>query len=463
MTRVPISTITSSPMSPIAGHSHPCLQTPTMVARYAEGETPIPSTKTWKRTGFLEVETGDLATNKSEQAERAAISRRAEGTPRSSNSTGLERRRRSQNGLYSRLFVKKIQAMDRGNWQRVLEELDEAEHEALLTSKGLDFWHGDFCVTVSMYAACISKMAEMRRWREALAILKRMRAVGVSPNQYAMISAVVACAKSGQTQIMLNLIDQMFKSGMTPSVRCLSMAMDALTADSNVDGALNLFDRATRAGVQSDTVVYKAVIRACGKGGQLKRTLGMIERARRHGTRMSLELYNMAITACGRCNGWREALDLFHEMKTAGPTPNAVTYTAAIVACGQCGQWEPALSLLREMQAIGMREEIAYNGAMTACARSGEWRRAIGLLRETLTPGTRLRPNQFLFSAAITACGNGGQWKLACALLREMPKVMPDDRGLDGEQTCGDAFHRTPCEKQGEDNLRHDPVPDSSR
>lgn len=54
---------------------------------------------------------------------------------------------------------------------------------------------------------------------EALAVLSRMRSVGVTPNTVSYLSAISACAKVAEWEEALRLLEEMIANGIQPDLK----------------------------------------------------------------------------------------------------------------------------------------------------------------------------------------------------------------------------------------------------
>lgn len=414
-----------------------------------EGGASSPSTKRRKMES-LSVGTGDLlgsgtnieasgatatriAQEKTVVAAKTSVTKKARGTRRRGLDKGTSAIMRSKNVLSA------IQNIPRDNWQSVLRCLDEAEAEearhANLSRLGSVVPAGrasSAATSTWVYNTCISRMAKCLRWGEALDILARMSALGVTPNTYCVNSALDACGRAGRAVEALELIQD---------ARAANVKLDVVSFNAAIPAA-NVFSEKTRhrgweiakmmllemdkAGVEPNSLTFYAAIRVCSRYGEAGEALQLIREMRAKGVDPFRGTYNAALSACRAGGAWQEAVSLLTEARQSGMPGSVFSHNLALSTCADAGQWEEALSLLNNMKTIegsdagAEPDVISHNICISACARAGRWEEAVETLRGMSDSGT-VSPDVISFSTAISACQRAGQWETAVSLLREMP------------------------------------------
>ena len=147
-------------------------------------------------------------------------------------------------------------------------------------------------------------------------------------------SVINACAKGGEWQRALGLLDEMRSRGLVP-----------------------------------DEITYNSVINACAKGDESQRALNLLDEMRSRGLVPNVITYNSVINACAKGGEWQRALNLLDEMRSHGLVPDEITYSSVIDACAK-GKWQCALDLVRRNAAAQFDAGFghSYDAALNACA-----------------------------------------------------------------------------------------------
>jgi pentatricopeptide repeat domain-containing protein 1 len=169
-------------------------------------------------------------------------------------------------------------APDQRSYRSAAIACNQAQHENMLLQKRSQTMHGK--------GKKQSDAGEIQWWECALALLRRMKESGLSPDIQTFSSIISACEAAGQWQRALGVLQTM---------------MDEHDDDGG-ESALNLY-------------CFNAAISACEKGG-----------------------------------AWVEALELYERMLDRGGTlePNFVTLNSLVVALDKAGQKELAQSKYEE-------------------------------------------------------------------------------------------------------------------
>lgn len=320
-----------------------------------------------------------------------------------------------------------------------------------------------------VYGSGVGAAATSGRWREALAVLRRMQENGgVAPTTAVYNAAIKACARAGKAELAVALLEEMRTSATRAAAADATGVVSRNTADAEV-GAVDSMGGGGGIGVAGRGGAPAAFgpgaiavgrrrggaseggsssSRLNGAGGNREdaareSSLGVgtsssIKRSRRRpkpgavsssssspsGCDPDIQTINTVMSACARAGNWALALEVMDKgRRRDGLHPTRVTYNTAISACGRGGEADRAVRLLREMKLDGLSPNaISYNSAIAACAVGGQWRRALSLLAEmeAASGGEGPSPDRYSFSSAIAACGRGGQWSLAVGLLSAM-------------------------------------------
>ncbi len=303
-----------------------------------------------------------------------------------------------------------------GQWRQSVELLRRLERDAEERS-------GREGPNDIVYGATIGACAAAAppRWREAMALLKRMRARGVRPTVRSFNSVLTACARAGELGVALRLLDGMAPAGVSPDVFSYTAVLTGCAAATppDVRTAEALLERMGAEGVKPSVVSYGAVAQAHANAGSWREAVLLLDAMERADPPVAPNAVVMCtlISACGNAGEWRVAIDLLHGMEARyGVAPDTECRNAAIHACARGRQWELAL---RELDALGDRATLkSYGATLAALSKCGRWEECLQLLRRMEDNG--LRPSVPCYTAAISACGNAGEWAAAAGLWREL-------------------------------------------
>lgn len=308
-------------------------------------------------------------------------------------------------------FVKKMKNIPRGDWEGALRALGKAERvEARIAKEmpGVVAGTDGAGLTLFMYSSCLRVLATNRKWREALGVLGRMQAAGLSPDQYCLAAALEACAKAGQSERSLELLEEAKSSRWVLDRFCYVIVITACASTGYLEQAVALLREMPTVGVTPNTISYSDVITACGNAGEWRQAVALLREMPTVGVTPDVASYSATITACGKAGEAEQAVALLKDMLTVGVAPDGRCFGAALLACIKVGEWEQALVVLRDMQGVGITHDVvAYNSAMAAGEKEDQREQALALLREMSTGG--VAPSAISSSTAVTASTNRGE------------------------------------------------------
>jgi pentatricopeptide repeat protein len=101
------------------------------------------------------------------------------------------------------------------------------------------------------------------RWREALAIINKIKQEGTLISLNAYNVAISACAKQGQWKPAQSLYDDLKRVRLKPNNMTYSALISAYGKSLQWQKALRIFGEMKAAGVEANTITYSALISAC--------------------------------------------------------------------------------------------------------------------------------------------------------------------------------------------------------
>ncbi|CAM9935348.1 unnamed protein product [Ectocarpus fasciculatus] len=164
-----------------------------------------------------------------------------------------------------------------------------------------------------------------------------------------------------------------------PDVYSYTSVIDACAKSGELDRALEVLEDMRRAQVGPSLVTYNTLILACGSGAD----------SRRGGS------------------DWRRALSFLEEMVGSGVKPDVYTLTAAVAACEAGGEWGEAAAYLKGLEGAGkdgwVGDGVVAQLTILACGRANDWKGGLQVVREMERLG--VRPEVGVFNALIETLG----------------------------------------------------------
>jgi len=211
------------------------------------------------------------------------------------------------------------------------------------------------------YNVLISACARPRRWKEALALVDRMRKRNIARSTVTYNSLLNVLHRSGRWRLALKMLKQMRREKVPP-----------------------------------DTVTFSSAIAACGSAGEWQRALLLLPLMAAAGVSPNTITFSSCITACEKKGEWRPALQLLEAMPALDLAPDLICCNAAIGACARAGEPAQAENVLRQvLVASGIAPDTkSYNGLLTAHANAqpAQWQGALETLEAMLAAGDKPYP-----------------------------------------------------------------------
>ena len=229
-----------------------------------------------------------------------------------------------------------------------------------------------------VFTQAIQACGRAQRWRQALAVLDRMRQRS-EPDAFAYNAALSACARAGQVEPMLAVLRNMSANGCAPDKVSYTIAMDGCARAGLTSTAIRLFDAMGQGSAPApDAVCYNAAIAACARPTasapsawkEALRILKQMDTAS-GGPGVSLKAVSGAMAACTNARQHAAAIGLYQRLPTAfGLTPDVIACSTAIAAHSRSGQYGSSLRVFRSMKRDWnlRRDVVSYNTLLHACA-----------------------------------------------------------------------------------------------
>eukprot|EP00953_Heterococcus_sp_UTEX-ZZ885_P004361 2861-Heterococcus_DN1.PRE.4 len=218
--------------------------------------------------------------------------------------------------------------------------------------------------------------------RRMVQLLEEMRLLGLQPTGECLLLVIQACAKSGEFDTALQLLEEMLQPQVA-DVRSgeAHAAISAILAACGRAGvwhtAKELLNKLIDLGLKPTVHEYTACISACGLSGQVEEALlilGKIQIARIEVTSTALNQVLRAYAVRNSDGDWQKAVEFLHSMQARHSVkPCSESYSYTIEACKAAGQWKKANELKIELQqpTVGSAASDSNSDAVTGAANSG--------------------------------------------------------------------------------------------
>jgi len=276
-------------------------------------------------------------------------------------------------------------------------------------------------------------LAEEGKDKAALDYLQEMQEEGVSPDMHCYDAASMACAKSGNWEGAVGILNEVLGKNRLLSKRnmdnlffnVLSTLLDAQELEKAEE--LIRIMRSYHVSIRK-LQTYDVALRICEFGGMSQLAVELIQDMRRSPyIRPDTRTYTHAISACGKEWKWEQALELLWVMREDGVPVNAYTYCALITACGNAGKMDVVKDLLQTIEKEDVRADKAvYNSALAACRKSGAYKEAVSIFN--LMQSKRLDSSSYSFNLCISTLVKANELSYAEAMFGKVDSygIQPD-------------------------------------
>ncbi|XP_010250460.1 PREDICTED: pentatricopeptide repeat-containing protein At3g26630, chloroplastic [Nelumbo nucifera] len=163
---------------------------------------------------------------------------------------------------------------------------------------------------VVSWTVMINGFARNRHPEEAFELFRRMQLENVRPNEFTLVSLLIACTELGSLRLGSWIHDFALKNGFELGVFLGTALIDMYSKCGSIDDAKKVFDKMQK---------------------------------------KSLATWNSMITSLGVHGRGEEALDVFVEMERADVRPDAITFVGVLCACINMGNSDEGFRYFRYM------------------------------------------------------------------------------------------------------------------
>lgn len=263
------------------------------------------------------------------------------------------------------------------------------------------------------------------QFRDAIDLYGKLQRCGVSPNTFAVSSALKACARilyrSGGTSIHA----QVYKYGFCNAVYVQTALVDFYSKVGNMDFAHNIFSEM----VGKNIVSWNSILGGYVKSGDLAKAQRVFDEM----PEKDVISWNIIISGYARVRNMEQAYALFRQM----PERSSASWNAMISGYVDCRNVELARSFFEAMDQknnvsyiilisgyskrgdvesaeelcgrLKKKDHLVYNAMIACYAQNSQAKEALQLFNEMLQ--LDLQPDKMTLASALSACSQLGDLK----------------------------------------------------
>jgi pentatricopeptide repeat protein len=289
--------------------------------------------------------------------------------------------------------------------------------------------------TVS-WTAMISGYAKSSAYghgEEALKLFVAMRQSGVHPNEFTLMSVLIACIQLVNLQQGKQIHGHIIRTGFDSHIhinnalanmyaKCGDIKdsrqvfdkmskRDTVSWNTMIAGysqhglggeALEIFAEMHQAGIRPEQFAFSSVIMAIASlssSSPLEQGKHVHAYIVKTGFELNVTVNNALVTMYAKCGNIEFAARVFNKM----PRRDVISWTGMITGCAHHGQVNRAFQLFQEMPEQE-RNSVSYSAMIAGFAKNGEGENALQLFSQMQPCG--IHPNHFTLASVINACAD---------------------------------------------------------
>jgi pentatricopeptide repeat protein len=282
---------------------------------------------------------------------------------------------------------------------------------------------------------------------EVLDVFRRMRARGVSTDQYTFGSIPTACgalsAFEQGRQIRAYIIRTWYDANVFVGSALVDMyskcktirweetvfrrmkCRDIISWTAMIagygqnrcsEGAVRVFSEMQRDGIRPDDFTLGSVISSCANIASLEEGAQFHCLALVSGLMPYITVFNALVTLYGKCGSIEEAHRLFD-----GKSHNQVSWTALVWRYAQFGKAKETMGLFEKMLAKGVKPDgVTFIGVLSACSRAGFVEKGCSYF-DSMQKNHGIVPTDDHYTCTIHLYSRSGRIKEAEEFIKQMP------------------------------------------
>lgn len=256
---------------------------------------------------------------------------------------------------------------------------------------------------VYSYGALMHAYARTKGYKQALALLYKMREDGVIPNMVVFTSAMEACAAAGQFREALTVMQQVHEVGLRPDITMTNTAIKACSLAGAMKEAEELA-QTLRDSSSMDLFTFHTLMMGNTKLGRHIQVLNLYDEALASNTELDGGVYSLAMLAAFNAQLYGRVPKIADAAWAAGVQLTEASYTTLIQSYGELGGTEQAVKCLDYMVQEGLKPNVISYAAAIAASRDAP-ELVLSILKRMRDEN--VEPNTILLTSAINALARG--------------------------------------------------------
>ncbi|KAK6131453.1 hypothetical protein DH2020_034794 [Rehmannia glutinosa] len=275
-----------------------------------------------------------------------------------------------------------------------------------------------------LYSILINALGRNEKLYEAFLLSQRQSLTPLTYN-----ALIGACARNGDLEKALNLMERMRRDGYQSDFVNYSLIIQSLMRNNIIDVAIleKLYGEMEADRIELDGQLLNDIIAGFAKAGDIDRALYFLGVMQGNGLSAKTSTVVMVVNELGNLGRVDEAEAVFEELKEGGLKPRTRAYNALLKGYVKVGALKDAEYIVSEMESSGvLPDEHTYSLLIDAYGNAGRWESARIVLKEMEANG--VKPNSYVFSRILASYRDRGEWQRSFQVLKEMKNcgVHPD-------------------------------------
>lgn len=318
-----------------------------------------------------------------------------------------------------------IEALDRkGDVDKALETFSHVQSSQ------------DSSPSVHTYTAAIKAATNGKRYSDAFAIWKELKASGTKPSGHAYASIIHAYGEAGDWKEAVRTFDEMVNNSVFPDVVSCTALVDALARNGCWLRAEKFMEWMKKKDIYPNVRTYSILISAYANHGELEKASQLFDKMHNGSlgrkNKPNQYTYSLLIKQLALKGLWKDAEAIFmflqkdtmdaqrlaaskNKKMLRGVAINEVICGSMMYAYERAGRWEKALEFLSICESLGFKgNTILANITLSALAKAGEMKKAEEIFENVD------KPDNVTYETMVAGHGLSGNVKRAESIFSDM-------------------------------------------